>query len=1059
MKNQFLEAVFTGGIQHPNFFNGRILTATDLRDEQKANLQRSRYLGQAIGTGVVYGLEISADANQTSLVITPGLAINRRGEGLFLPGAATSRTTKVELVQTKLLGKPTSPFAPCEVAGATNLTGTVSTGYYLLAITSATRPSNTMAPNSGLEGDRLGCTNRYEEVGVRFKLIPLTNDDFVSQIPHNALNRRSRLAHACFGSNALRKIYSQPLEQSLTYGLVDDLYQQDGRLTLCDVPLAVFQFQSQSLQFVDMWAVRRVASPTLHPETYLSNPFGFYVSSRRSAEAAAFLLQFQDHLEDLSKDKNLVPAEVVAKEHFEYLPAAGYLPIQKEKSDLRFKVDTFFGPNKYKIATELLEPERLRLLLHDSFYEESIRPGIDAVDIYQLRGASTDKPYRIFVRHSVMTAAAAETDKVKEDTPTLTSTGDLYVKVLSTTGEEIAEEYIQSVKAIHQKTRVIRTIDQSSQLPFKSLRQSRYQGFLQEAKTQTRHKYSFGERIRFNTVDDYVVTTEERGPYYFNDLPTGSYTVEAISTQKDYYGVSESVDVTAGTDNYTQVILRKRHSESPSNIFRGDDSLLSPGGIRFRGGSLHTDWPKFYRKWENDLFGPDIHLKEPPATGYMKLENPALSIQIERLLNYPGLEDPRVATANPVLYIRKDYRPDQPRDKVAAFVQTADGSRFIAIPGAVDNALDKTATVDRTGILDFDRATVEQLQRVGLADLETFSNAPAKLIAGVLKQSPSYSASLIAETRQRLQEDFRHGYMAYPGIGKIESDALKGAYPHKVDLANANPDAVTNILLEVKLQQRGGITDAERERVRSQLARYIPRLLSNVQNVLPSSSFTLDGTTISKGARDALATIDVVTNADFRGQAATLEGRERLKAVLLVNDETLDRYRRKAAVGYALGKLASIPDQSVAMLDNVSDDIASRLVQENISSAKELARQNSGDLAQTLKISGTEAGRMVDEAKALFAEANSVLIQTALQGIENAESKVERIAIAFKSPSDIAQANLTDLEGTDNIIDATVAAKLKAMGEAFENQRSTLLNGHQFIATPADRPGMEGRSP
>ncbi len=31
----------------------------------------------------------------------------------------------------------------------------------------------------------------------------------------------------------------------------------DQRLTPCDVPLAVFQSQSNTLRFVDMWAVRR----------------------------------------------------------------------------------------------------------------------------------------------------------------------------------------------------------------------------------------------------------------------------------------------------------------------------------------------------------------------------------------------------------------------------------------------------------------------------------------------------------------------------------------------------------------------------------------------------------------------------------------------------------------------------------------------------------------------------------------------------------------------------------------------------------------------------------
>jgi hypothetical protein len=101
MTNQFLDAVFADGLQHPNFFNGRILTATDLRDEQAAGLKRSRYLGQAVGTGVVHGLAVSAVNGQRDLQITAGLAVNPRGDGLALPG-----TTTVELVLTEPLGNP-----------------------------------------------------------------------------------------------------------------------------------------------------------------------------------------------------------------------------------------------------------------------------------------------------------------------------------------------------------------------------------------------------------------------------------------------------------------------------------------------------------------------------------------------------------------------------------------------------------------------------------------------------------------------------------------------------------------------------------------------------------------------------------------------------------------------------------------------------------------------------------------------------------------------------------------------------------------------------------------
>src|SRR6266542_7013117 len=83
MSVMLLAAVLDGGIQNPNFFNGRVLTAHDLRDDQRANLARARRLGQAIGEGVAYGLFVTAGAQ--SLAVSAGLAINRRGDALLLP--------------------------------------------------------------------------------------------------------------------------------------------------------------------------------------------------------------------------------------------------------------------------------------------------------------------------------------------------------------------------------------------------------------------------------------------------------------------------------------------------------------------------------------------------------------------------------------------------------------------------------------------------------------------------------------------------------------------------------------------------------------------------------------------------------------------------------------------------------------------------------------------------------------------------------------------------------------------------------------------------------------
>ena len=55
------------GIETVSFWNGRVLTAEDLRDEQEANGEHRRLLGQAIGSGVASGFEVAAGTKTTTV--------------------------------------------------------------------------------------------------------------------------------------------------------------------------------------------------------------------------------------------------------------------------------------------------------------------------------------------------------------------------------------------------------------------------------------------------------------------------------------------------------------------------------------------------------------------------------------------------------------------------------------------------------------------------------------------------------------------------------------------------------------------------------------------------------------------------------------------------------------------------------------------------------------------------------------------------------------------------------------------------------------------------------
>src|SRR3712207_1795520 len=89
---ELLEPILKGGIRSVNFFNGRLLSAEDLKQEQDSNREARARLGQAVGHGVAYGLEVALAAVNTAqtpvVTVGAGLAVNREGRTLKLSAAA-----------------------------------------------------------------------------------------------------------------------------------------------------------------------------------------------------------------------------------------------------------------------------------------------------------------------------------------------------------------------------------------------------------------------------------------------------------------------------------------------------------------------------------------------------------------------------------------------------------------------------------------------------------------------------------------------------------------------------------------------------------------------------------------------------------------------------------------------------------------------------------------------------------------------------------------------------------------------------------------------------------
>jgi hypothetical protein len=76
-------------LQRVNYFSGRLLTAKDFQDEQDYDIERDRLHNRCLhGAGVVCGLEVSVDAAQNRIHVSPGLALDCLGREIVLPEAS-----------------------------------------------------------------------------------------------------------------------------------------------------------------------------------------------------------------------------------------------------------------------------------------------------------------------------------------------------------------------------------------------------------------------------------------------------------------------------------------------------------------------------------------------------------------------------------------------------------------------------------------------------------------------------------------------------------------------------------------------------------------------------------------------------------------------------------------------------------------------------------------------------------------------------------------------------------------------------------------------------------
>ena len=385
-ERSLFDAVLDQGINNPNYFEGRLLTADALRDDQIAHRRRQRQLGQAIGEGIVNGLQVSLEPDlsdqgvRQTITIERGLAINRCGDTLALNNSVT-----VDVIPPVAKPEaPTSLFGRCADTESLDPTIPTGTGIYVLMM-SPTSAFRDRAPKSGLgvEGKIIGCGDRYVVEGVSFRLEPL-HPDMISGADNEQRETlkelmkpapsaievsllRNLIAHHCFGTPELNDFPVDPFALDdgtsawRTYGALDDLRslvdpEERPRLGDCDVPLALMLWNQAGIAFTDMWAVRR--RPTSQP---YSLDWPTQISQRIHGEAEARFFQFQHHLADLLANE-VFATLISASAYFRFLPPAGLLPLADIGRPRGVTIPGFFAGRTLRDPVHI-EGARLRKIL------------------------------------------------------------------------------------------------------------------------------------------------------------------------------------------------------------------------------------------------------------------------------------------------------------------------------------------------------------------------------------------------------------------------------------------------------------------------------------------------------------------------------------------------------------------------------------------------------------------------------------------------------------------------------------------------------------------------
>ena len=390
------EALTRDSVRAVHFFNGRLLTASDLSRDQTARRQADAQVGAASGSGIAWGLEVNAagpasDADSLGVVtVEAGLAVAMSGQALKL-----NQRVSLSLIQPPAdtssvgtsSGTSSSPFGPC--AGATSSTYVAGDGLLLLVLSPIDVPEG-FAPVLALEAVNTRCARDVVAEGVQLKLLPVPGGTISGTTPAALAQLRSRIAHDCLGSSVLRQAHRQPASAtprapslgSHGHGLLDRMLTERS-LGACDVPLALVCLVGRELKFIDGASVRRrIASQTASVQG------AAWLGERLQGTAEARFLQFQEQLADTP-----AIASAAATVNLSWLPPAGLLPAGTDWR--RFFADR--APSGITPLAATDAPGVLQRALVEDAIDLSTPASAGRVRVYQIEGSGAPL---LFVRDS-----------------------------------------------------------------------------------------------------------------------------------------------------------------------------------------------------------------------------------------------------------------------------------------------------------------------------------------------------------------------------------------------------------------------------------------------------------------------------------------------------------------------------------------------------------------------------------------------------------------------------------------------------------------------------------